>query len=115
MSTKRSLNKCAQCSHTWYPRGKELSVRCPECASKDVSYVSYTSNGFWWKTLATILFFGIFIATCGKTNQPPKATSNEEQKVLHLQTPTSETMLNQQLESNKSMQTPSLKFELNKN
>ncbi|MGO3714218.1 hypothetical protein [Alcaligenes aquatilis] len=112
MSTKRSLNKCAQCSHTWYPRGKQLSVRCPECASKDVSYAS---NGFWWKTLATILFFGISIATCGKTNQPPKATSNEKQKALPLQSLTAEKLLNQQLESNKSMQTPSLKFELNKN
>ena len=110
MSTKRSLNKCAKCYHTWYPRGKELSVRCPECASTEVSYAG---SGFLWKTLATIIFFGFFIVTCSKTSQPPKATRNEEQKAPPLQSQPSGKLLDQQLESNKAMHNPSLKFELN--
>ena len=49
-ATKRSLNKCVDCKYTWYPKGKDLSARCPECASVNVKYagmgllgpVSYT-------------------------------------------------------------------------
>ncbi|SIT45307.1 conserved hypothetical protein [Paraburkholderia ribeironis] len=34
-ATKRPLNKCGSCGHTWYPKGRSLSVRCPECRSTD--------------------------------------------------------------------------------
>jgi hypothetical protein len=30
-TAKRPLNKCGSCGHTWYPKGRSLSVRCPEC------------------------------------------------------------------------------------
>lgn len=36
--TKRSQNKCKTCSYTWYPRGKNLSHKCPKCGSEDVGY-----------------------------------------------------------------------------
>ena len=32
-NTKRPLNRCASCGKTWYPRGSNLSSRCPSCGS----------------------------------------------------------------------------------
>jgi hypothetical protein len=32
-NTKRPLNRCASCGKTWYPRGGNLSSRCPKCGS----------------------------------------------------------------------------------
>lgn len=32
-STKRPLNKCKDCGKTWYPRGSNVSSRCPRCGS----------------------------------------------------------------------------------
>ncbi|ADG17723.1 hypothetical protein BC1002_3701 [Paraburkholderia atlantica] len=32
-NTKRPLNKCKSCGKTWYPRGSNLSSRCPRCGS----------------------------------------------------------------------------------
>lgn len=34
--TKRPQNRCKQCGYTWYPRGKSVSLRCPNCGSQDV-------------------------------------------------------------------------------
>jgi hypothetical protein len=31
--TKRPQNQCRKCGHTWFPRGSDISVRCPECRS----------------------------------------------------------------------------------
>lgn len=28
---KRPLNQCLECGHTWYPRGTDLSRKCPAC------------------------------------------------------------------------------------
>lgn len=35
--TKRPLNLC-ECGYTWYPRGKDLSLRCPRCGSEEVRF-----------------------------------------------------------------------------
>lgn len=32
-TTKRPLNKCKDCGHTWYPKGRSVSLRCPNCRS----------------------------------------------------------------------------------
>jgi hypothetical protein len=32
-NTKRPLNRCTNCGKTWYPRGTNLSTRCPKCGS----------------------------------------------------------------------------------
>lgn len=37
MATKRPQNKCKSCGNMWYPRGKNLSSKCPNCGSKEVS------------------------------------------------------------------------------
>lgn len=32
-STYRPQNTCHSCGYTWYPRGKDVSLRCPNCGS----------------------------------------------------------------------------------
>lgn len=51
-ATKRPQNKCKACGSTWFPRGKNLSNKCPNCGSKDVSVV-------WsWGGIAALLVVG---------------------------------------------------------
>ena len=85
-------------------------MRCPECASTEVSY---SSNGFWWKTLTTLVFLVVLIGSCSNTNQRTIVANNEEQKTLPLQSQNAGKLLDQQLESNKTMKNPSLDFKLN--
>jgi predicted RNA-binding Zn-ribbon protein involved in translation (DUF1610 family) len=33
LMTKRPLNKCGSCGHTWYPKGRSVSIQCPRCHS----------------------------------------------------------------------------------
>lgn len=54
-ATKRPLNVCRECGQTWYPRGANLSRRCPNCGSSNVrvSYAGCVSVivfalFFWW-------------------------------------------------------------------
>jgi hypothetical protein len=32
--TKRPLNSCGRCGHTWYPRGSNYSAYCPHCRAR---------------------------------------------------------------------------------
>jgi hypothetical protein len=51
----RPLNQCHDCGYTWYPRGKDVSHRCPRCSSTDTG-IDYTG-------LYVILFLmGVFLA-----------------------------------------------------
>ncbi len=36
---ERPQNRCAQCEDTWYPRGRDLSKKCPTCGSDRVEIV----------------------------------------------------------------------------
>lgn len=38
--TMRPQNECDDCGYTWYPRGKSLSIRCPNCGSRAVRFPS---------------------------------------------------------------------------
>lgn len=38
--TKRPQNFCQACGYHWYPRGKNVSLRCPNCGSGAVGVVS---------------------------------------------------------------------------
>lgn len=38
--TLRPQNKCGACGHTWYPRGKNLSPKCPECGSRETKILA---------------------------------------------------------------------------
>ncbi|MDR6924804.1 cell envelope integrity protein TolA [Pseudomonas sp. BE134] len=42
MSTKRPQNKCEDCFYTWYPRGKQRSLKCPNCGERNISIVVFT-------------------------------------------------------------------------
>jgi hypothetical protein len=37
--TQRPQNECEACGYTWYPRGKNLSARCPNCGSSRTTFV----------------------------------------------------------------------------
>lgn len=36
MSTKRPRNACRGCGYSWYPRGKDVSLTCPNCKSGNI-------------------------------------------------------------------------------
>ena len=42
--TYRPLNSCGRCGHTWYPRGRHRSKKCPNCGYKFVSVVGSDSG-----------------------------------------------------------------------
>ncbi len=50
--TKRPQNRCPECSYTWYPRGKNVSLKCPKCGSGNVKKVGSVLAG-----AAVIAFF----------------------------------------------------------
>ena len=44
-STCREQNYCESCSYEWYPRGHDISQRCPSCKSTSVAvYEDHTGN-----------------------------------------------------------------------
>lgn len=73
-ATKRSLNKCVDCKYTWYPKGKDLSARCPECASVNVKYAGMGLLG--QLGLGAVIVAGIFIFS-GKDKNPTQSTTSE--------------------------------------
>lgn len=71
MATKRSLNKCGKCKNTWYPKGKNLSTRCPACGDSDVKYAGM---GLLGKILTTGLVISAIAAfSGGKQSSPPSS------------------------------------------
>lgn len=67
--TKRPQNKCKSCGYTWYPRGKYLSIKCPNCGSSKVSTVGS------WSGILVIGFiaYGIFGNHQKPTEEPNTA------------------------------------------
>lgn len=66
--TKRPQNKCKSCGYTWYPRGKSLSKKCPNCGGKNISTVGS------WGGLAALLFIGY--AIFGSDHKPTDTTTD---------------------------------------
>jgi len=56
--TKRAQNICKDCSYTWYPRGKYLSIKCPNCGSRSVALAP-----FGWVAFGLVLLFTFFVRT----------------------------------------------------
>jgi len=85
MATKRPLNKCLDCNHTWYPKGRDLAVKCTVCKSVNVEYAE--SGGLLEKLVgwAIILFVVVLIFASGGKS-PVQSTVNDgartEQAVL---------------------------------
>ncbi len=38
-NTDRPQNGCETCGHTWFPRGSDLSAKCPRCGSQNVTII----------------------------------------------------------------------------
>lgn len=57
-STIRPQNQCLSCEYTWYPRGKNLSHRCPRCKSHLVEFVpmSFVEKTFFFGLFGTIMY-----------------------------------------------------------
>lgn len=70
-ATKRSLNKCVDCKYTWYPKGKDLSARCPECGSVNVKYAGIGILGQLGMGAAIIVVLYIF---SGNEKSPAQST-----------------------------------------
>lgn len=59
---KRPLNRCWECGHTWHPRGKDLSLRCPACGYAD----AYDPAPTWQRTALVVgVVATILLAVCG--------------------------------------------------
>lgn len=54
---KRPENICESCGHTWYPKGHNLSKRCPECHSTKVKI--HRNFFIFWILLHLIVFSAI--------------------------------------------------------
>lgn len=74
-ATKRSQNKCDACGYTWYPRGKDKSLKCPSCGSNNVSIVNVSIVGGGGLILLTLFIGGVIFANNKDT--PPEASPQE--------------------------------------
>lgn len=62
--TKRWQNICSNCGDTWYPRGRDISNKCPNCGNKNVHFVrtGCTANvAIYSLIIVSSICFGIFL------------------------------------------------------
>lgn len=67
MATKRSQNKCRNCKYTWYPKGKNLSLKCPNCGGTEVGYAG---TGLLGQLGLGALIIGAFMIFSGGEKTP---------------------------------------------
>jgi len=79
---QRLLNRCKNCGHRWFPRGFDISRKCPNCGGVDVDFTGRLY-------LAILIVFavgaGIFWASdrphrSAKNATPPPATQQSHVK-----------------------------------
>jgi predicted nucleic acid-binding Zn-ribbon protein len=63
-------NKCKKCGYTWYPRGKNISRKCPGCGSNEVGYAGGGA------ALAALIIVGMMIFGGGKKPNSTASASN---------------------------------------
>ncbi len=69
--TKRPQNVCSNCNHRWYPRNRNLSLKCPKCGSNGTTKVGIGG-------ILLLLFLGILLFNCnGKTNHVTTGNQKE--------------------------------------
>jgi hypothetical protein len=73
---KHLLNRCKNCGHAWFPRGFDLSRKCPNCGGIDVDF---TGRFYLGILVVFAVGAGIFWATdrphkVAKDATPPPAT-----------------------------------------
>lgn len=71
MATKRSQNKCRTCKYTWYPKGKNLSLKCPGCGGSDVGYAGM--GLFGQLGLGALVIGGFLVFRAERNLFPPQA------------------------------------------
>lgn len=59
--TLRSQNLCEACNYTWFPRGKNLSNKCPNCRSGRVVIAPVGSFGFGIFVVLAVLGVGALL------------------------------------------------------
>lgn len=84
MATKRPLNKCNNCNYTWYPRGRNLSRKCPRCHSRNVNYAPLLLGRSDVTVILIVLFIGFIIliargrdSTIQSTERAPSTTRKQ--------------------------------------
>jgi hypothetical protein len=53
--TKRPHNCCKTCGHGWYPRGHNLSPRCPRCGGSRVEFSPFLPFNISWRGIGIAL------------------------------------------------------------
>lgn len=78
-TTKRPQNKCKKCGYTWYPRGKRISLKCPNCGSNEVGF----AGGGLGLVAALVLGFLLFGGKKAphEVASPPTASAPAEMQV----------------------------------
>lgn len=59
-TTKRIENKCMDCEYTWFPRGKDLSIKCPNCGNRNIGFSSIGRSGMGY-SIRRLLSKGLMI------------------------------------------------------
>lgn len=70
--SKRPQNGCSACGYTWYPRGKDLSISCPNCSSRDV-YLWPGAGGCGWICIGILVL--LLMTSYGPCGDPDSSTS----------------------------------------
>lgn len=75
------LNRCNDCGHTWFPRGFDVSKKCPSCAGGDVD-----KTGFMYLALLAVMALGagIFWATDRPRKNAHAAAAPAATPMLHM-------------------------------
>jgi hypothetical protein len=72
-STKRPLNRCTNCGKTWYPRGGNLSTRCPKCGSSKTKIAGLGILA----TLGSLFLMLVMGGHPGNHNEPSAASHTD--------------------------------------
>lgn len=75
--TKRPQNRCERCGSTWYPRGADVSSKCPKCGSAGpITVIHETSPVLGLLAiLGCLLVIWAFFTAFGKGGRPPTDTT----------------------------------------
>ncbi len=72
--TKRLQNRCKACNYTWYPKGKNLSNKCPNCGSPDVTYAGTGCAAIVAIGLIGIFGLSVFSVSTTSSDRTPTPT-----------------------------------------
>jgi hypothetical protein len=68
---KRSLNRCKSCGDTWYPKGRDLSRKCPNCGSTDIAYAGGGCGAILFLLILVAVVFAVFPRSKNESATPP--------------------------------------------